>query len=299
MSILKPTNRYLQRFAFTKREFNALLVMLFVLLVLIILPYILRSRETAPVTPAEQLAIHKLELVSLQKNKQFKSFETRKINSRYPKPVLFPFDPNTASLSDWQKMGFSAKQAQIIINYVSKGGHFYKPEDLKKMFVVSDKKYEELKPYIAITAKPGVENRAKIFVKTEKPTVDVNSADSATLEQLRGIGPAFARRIIMYRQRLGGFYRVEQLKEVWGLDSALYVKIAPQLKIDPKQVKKIAINTATFETLKKHPYLSYRQMNAIINYRKQHGDYRSEGDLAKVVLLDAPTIAKILPYIEF
>lgn len=129
--------------------------------------------------------------------------------------------------------------------------------------------------------------------------IELNTADSAKLTELPGIGPSFARRIISYRDRLGGFIRKEQLKEVFGLDSEKYAGMQAQVSVDASHLKKIHINTVTFEQLSRFPYLSYKQMNAIIRFREQHGEYESPGDLKNIAIMDDATLEKIKPYITF
>lgn len=128
---------------------------------------------------------------------------------------------------------------------------------------------------------------------------ELNAADTTDLQQLRGIGPVFARRIVKYRQLLGGYARMEQLKEVYGMTEELYDKIRPFLTIDPSGVKKIEVNSATIDELKRHPYLDYYQAKAIVNFRKSGVCYGSLDDLAKVNLLDDETLCKIAPYIQY
>ncbi|RVT96503.1 helix-hairpin-helix domain-containing protein [Mucilaginibacter limnophilus] len=129
--------------------------------------------------------------------------------------------------------------------------------------------------------------------------VEINSADSATLTTVYGIGPSFARRIIKYRELLGGFYSKEQLKEVYGLDENKYLEIKDQLKIDASAVKKININKASAYELNRLPYLDYKQANAIEQYRLQHGNYTSAAALQEIMILDKQTIDKIKPYLSF
>jgi competence ComEA-like helix-hairpin-helix protein len=98
---------------------------------------------------------------------------------------------------------------------------------------------------------------------------------------------------------LGGFCKKEQLKEVFGLDSEKYAALQSQVSIDLSKIKKIPINTVTFEGLSRFPYLSFKQMNAIIQFREQHGEYESMADLSNVAILDHTTLQKIQPYITF
>jgi competence protein ComEA len=98
---------------------------------------------------------------------------------------------------------------------------------------------------------------------------------------------------------LGGFYKKEQLKEVYGIDSLRYAEIKNQVSVNSAKIKKLPINTISFDQLRLFPYLNYKQVNALIEYRKQHGNYNSIDDLKNIVLLDAGILRKIEPYISF
>ena len=130
-------------------------------------------------------------------------------------------------------------------------------------------------------------------------TVDINKADSAAFTRVHGIGPSFARRIVAYRQKLGGFVNKEQLKGVYGLDAEKYRDIADEVRIDNYSIKRLSINTITFDELRRFPYLSYKQANAIIQYREQHGNYHSLNDMRDIALLNNELLRKIAPYIIF
>ena len=129
--------------------------------------------------------------------------------------------------------------------------------------------------------------------------IELNSADFAKLTELKGIGPAFARRIVNYRNRLGRFINKEQLKEVYGMDDDRYAEMQDQVSVDPSQIKKILINKVNFEGLKYFPYLTFKQMNAIVQFREQHGDYASLNDLHNIAILNDEILRKIGPYIDF
>jgi len=155
--------------------------------------------------------------------------------------------------------------------------------------IASIKKYDNedhvAKAYVSNKLKPGV-------------TIELNAADSAQLTEVRGIGGSFAIRIIRYRNRIGGFYNKEQLKEVYELDSAKYAEIEGQLTVDPSQVIKVNINTISFASLRQSPYLSYKQASAIIEYRT-HGNYSSIEDVGNVAIIMPETLHKIEPYLKF
>ena len=156
---------------------------------------------------------------------------------------------------------------------------------------------------VAATNVPMFSNQpAKAYVSNKlKPglTIELNTADSARLTTVRGIGGSFAIRIIRYRNRIGGFHNKEQLKEVYGLDSAKYAEIKDQLTVDPSAVIKVNINTVSFASLRQSPYLSYKQASAIIEYRTQHGNYSSIDDIGNVAIITPDVLHKIEPYIKF
>lgn len=129
--------------------------------------------------------------------------------------------------------------------------------------------------------------------------IDINSADTLQLQQLRGIGPAFARRIVKYRSLLGGFANKEQLLEVYGMTEDRYCQFASQIIVDTSLITKIPINKATVEQLRRHPYLDYYQASAIVKYCRQIGALQTPSDLLLVNLIDEETFTKILPYIQF
>lgn len=209
-------------------------------------------------------------------------------------PVMFSFNPNHLAIAQWQKLGLSLKQITGIKHYEAKGGQFRTKADVKKMYALTDADYQRLEPYISLPEAAGQATGDKPVV-----IVEINSADSARLTQVRGIGPAFAMHIIHYRERLGGFHRKDQLKEVFGIDEERYRFIKNQVTVNAKKLSKFNINTIAFDDLKRFPYLSYKQMNAIVEYRKQHGDYESFDELRNVAILDEPTLKKIKPYLAF
>jgi len=203
--------------------------------------------------------------------------------------ALFKFNPNTSTVADWQKLGLTAKQAAIIKNYTTKGGRFRKAEDLKKIYSLTKVDYARLAPFIII---PEEKIAAHVII-------ELNSADSAKLTSVAGIGPGFAKRIIYYRERLGGFVSKEQLKEVFGLDGLKYDEIKYQVRVDASHIRKININTISFDKLRLMPYLDYKQVNAIVEYRKQHGNYASIADIGNIAIIDDGILRKIEPYLVF
>jgi len=129
--------------------------------------------------------------------------------------------------------------------------------------------------------------------------IEINKADTTAFIALPGIGSKLAVRIILFREKLGGFYTVEQIREVYGLQDSVYRKIYPLLKCDPGKIRKIEINTAEKETLKVHPYIRWNMANALVAYRSQHGPFSSPGDLSRLENVDEDALKKMIPYILF
>ena len=237
----------------------------------------------------------------------------------FPDLELSPFDPNKINKEDWLKFGLNTKVAERIERYKSKGGKFRKKEDLLRVYDFPQDLYEALEPYIQIEAKQfasqykkNYEKRyssktytpdtAKKWVKKEKKELsklNLNAADTAQLKRLRGIGEKRALNIIKYREKLGGFAQIKQIEEVWGLDSISIGSIIKFTYIEANSWQMIAINTASPDELKKHPYINPKLANILVNYRLQHGKYSSEVDLRKVKILEEETLQKILPYLSF
>lgn len=215
-------------------------------------------------------------------------------DTKIAKPVLFVFDPNKLPAEQWKLLGLSERQINIIKHYEAKGGHFSKKEDVQKIYGITVDDYKRIEPYINIPEKAFTSNKI-----TPGETIELNSADSGKLTRIKGIGPAFAARIMEYRQRLGGFLNKEQLKEVYGIDTAKYAEIKSQVSINAARISKIRINDVDFEGLRKFPYLTNKQTNAVIQYRQQHGNYRNIADMKNIVILDDVILRKIEPYISF
>jgi len=223
---------------------------------------------------------------------------------------LFSFDPNTARKEDFIKLGLPEKTATTIIRFREKGGTFRVKEDLQKVYGLKSKDYDRLAPYITIqVAEPLVHQKQ---LSSEKPIsspdfkkqpatpamIDVNQSTAEDWQKLRGIGPAYAKRIINFRDKLGGFSSVEQVKETFGLPDSTFQAIKPQLNASPI-LRTIAINTATVEELKAHPYIDARKAAAIVSFREQHGIFRSTDDLRQMKALPTDWIEKISPYLQF
>ena len=167
-----------------------------------------------------------------------------------------------------------------------------------------DEWYEKIAPFVQINSieKSKTESFATAtnhYTPKKKSIIELNTADSLQLDSLPLIGMKTANRIIKYRNLLGGFYAIEQLKEVWGLKDSVLLVNANRIRIDNNLIKKINANTATIDEMKKHPYLHYNKAAAIFNYRKNHGNYKSINDLMNTKMFTEEDLKKIEPYLGF
>lgn len=221
---------------------------------------------------------------------------------RIPKGTMFNFDPNTLSAEGWKKLGLRDKTIATILNFRNKGGKFREAADIKKIWGLFPDEAERLLPYVQIAAPAAtVYENSKASDNTTKyvPTVvsvEINTADSTGFIALPGIGSKLSNRIINFRNKLGGFYNVEQVKETFGLPDSVFQKIKPMLQVR-SEVKKININIATLEELKMHPYIKYHLANALVQYRVQHGNYQSVEDIRKIMILTEENFQKLKPYL--
>ena len=222
------------------------------------------------------------------------------------KGVLFYFNPNTLDAAGWKKLGVREKTITTIQKYISKGGKFYKPDDLGKIWGLSAADKERLIPFVqiekaSVTANYPTNNYSKSVVEKKIYTsqlIDINVADTSAFIALPGIGSKLSQRIISFRDKLGGFYKIEQVAETFGLADSTFQKIKPKLQLGNPVVKQLSINSATADDLKLHPYLRYAIANAIVQYRSQHGNYAAVSDLKKIMLITDDVYNKMLPYLQ-
>lgn len=134
-------------------------------------------------------------------------------------------------------------------------------------------------------------------VITNTSAIDINSADTNILMTIPKMTSYCAGMIIRYRKKLGGYYSIKQLTEVWGMDSAIFKALASKAWVDSGSVHKININTADSKQLAYHPYIKYYLAKAIVNYREQHGLFTSLSALHKMAAIDDSTYSRIIPYL--
>lgn len=182
--------------------------------------------------------------------------EVEAIRSEYAVRTVesFRFNPNTVSVADLVRLGFSERQAVSIDNYRKKGGKFRRRSDFARSYVVADSVYKRLEPYIDI------------------PLVDLNLADSAGFDALPGIGGYFAAKMVEYRKKLGGSYSYkEQLMDIWNFDREKYDGLSDLIAVDSAHVRPYPLWTLPEDSLRLHPYIgSYAVAHGIVLFRENN-----------------------------
>lgn len=313
-------------FNFSRKERIGNLIIAVLILIIYFLPVIvdLFSRsEPAQVDPAWIAAVKKLEkkdstyltdrfVKDDDENVNTYQYDRKKSNyaeGKMTRGELFHFDPNTISSEGWKKLGLRDKTIHTIQNFVNKGGHFYKPEDLQRIYGLHTDEYERLVPYVKIestapvthgvlVSKPKDETWRSTSKRPGFFAIDINSADTSAFISLPGIGSKLASRIVTFREKLGGFYSIDQIAETYGLTDSVFQKIKQYLRIENPYVKKININTATLDELKVHPYIKFNLANPIVAYRNEHGIFTKVEDLRNIMAVTDDIYEKISPYLS-
>jgi competence protein ComEA len=306
-------------FSFTKKERTGIFILLSLIVLFLLLPLayplLIKTKPTA--TTAFEKEIAGLKIKQQDTTNAYAAKDpgedrfvpyaqpNEKDNRPYkPKGELFYFDPNTASGNDWQRLGVRDKTITTIQNYLSKGGHFYKAEDISKIWGLHADEVKRLLPYVQIAAKennsPPKKYETKNFdkPKSSPSIIDINTADTSSFIALPGIGSKLAQRIINFRDKLGGFYKTEQVAETFGLPDSTFQKIKSRLSASNTTIKQLNINTASIDEMKSHPYIRYALANAILQYRTQHGNFAAVADIKKIMLVTEEVYAKLEAYLR-
>ena len=243
------------------------------------------------------------------------SFARKASNSSLPTRQVerFPFDPNTADSSQLRRLGLQTWQIRNIYKFRAAGGIYRKSLDFAKLYGLTVKEYRELEPYIRISsdylpAATLVKEDATVTAKHDTALVRrypqkingtahvvLNTADTTELMMVPGIGPYFARKIVQYGQRLGGYVSVDQLDEIEDFPT----EAKRFLVVEGATPQKLNVNKLTLNELKRHPYINFYQAKDITDYRRLHGPLHSLNDLRLSRDFPPEVIARLLPYIEF
>ena len=300
---------------FTKKERTGIIVLLFLIVFFITIPFLFplfvhpKSADFSSFKKQiDKLAIQQLDSTNKYSRKNldedgyqnYPQPEEKKEYSKRPVGELFSFDPNTLDEAGWIRLGLREKTIKTIQNFIAKGGRFYKPTDIGKIWGLREDESQRLIPYIQIQNSKTIVNdpEKKLYERKGNSIIDINSADTNVLIALPGIGSKLSQRIISFRDKLGGFYSVEQIGETYSLPDSTFQKLKPRFSVGNATVQQININTATVDEMKIHPYLRYAIANAIVQYRVQHGNYLTVSDVKKIMLVTDDIFNKAAPYLK-
>jgi competence ComEA-like helix-hairpin-helix protein len=304
-------------FTFTRKERIGLLLIIMVIIVVFFLPMFFKKRNVAEITLIDSALINSLKVSTTTAEPAENDFDDNQTSDyhfdssvaysvHHTPSELFAFDPNTLSVTGWKKLGIRDKTIQTILNFRNKGGRFRKANDLQRIYGLSMKDYARLVPYVAIETtvdeKLPPDVTGAIYHVADKTShnrsfLDINMADTSAFINLPGIGNKLAARIVNFRNKLGGFYSIDQVGETFGLADSTFQKIKPFLRLADSTVKKFDVNIASVDELKSHPYIRWQIANAIVAYRQEHGTFTKIEDIRKIMAVTADDFKKISRYI--
>lgn len=254
----------------------------------------------------EELETCKDFIASIRKKEQ-----SKRINSYHKEEreiVLVPFDPNIADSATFVRLGLRPYIAHNILRYRAKGGKFPTPEAFAKIYGIEEEQFQALLPYIIIGeefqfrkdtfrlhASIETKDTPKLFKYPKGTVIDLNEADTTELKKIPGIGSGTAARIVYYRKKLGGFYKVTQLQELSHVSDSLN----HWFKIKNIPIHRINLNKANVEKLCAHPYINFYQAKVIAEYKKKKGGLKSLKQLALYEEFTAKDMERLEHYVCF
>ena len=271
-------------FGFTRRERRSAGILLLIIVIVISIRYFipLKNTEIEEITGMVSDSENKYEAQSTEKSAEGK---------------LFSFDPNNASYDTLIKLGLAEKEASTLISYRKRGGKFRQPTDLKKIYGIEDSSAEKLIPFVEVKKERSEKVSYGSFSKAVP--LDLNNCDSAALVRLPGIGPVLSSRIIKYRHLLGGFVRIDQLKEIYGLPVETFDLIKGKVYADSSVIFRIKINSTGYREISRIPYLEKYEVSAIMKYRELKGNLSGISDMVDHKLITQEKAEKLRLYVSF
>ena len=321
-------NFFKEYFGFSPSESRGFVLLGVVILAAISVPFVMdgysdQKPEDVKVTLNPiKIEKQKYEKYNYEKYDKFEKYKETKSIANYK---LVNFNPNDATAEQFIALGIDKFLAERIVKYRDKGGKYRKKEDLSKIYGLKSEKYEELEPYILLPSleaqkleTPQIEMtsnagsnvasaNSKAFSTTEHPVrtsfknptkFDINTADTTAFKQLPGVGSGYAKRILKFREALGGFTGVQQISETFGLPPEILDEVN-KFGFYKTEPKKLNINLATIEQLDAHPYINKFQAKTIVAYRTEHGNFLNIDDLKKIKTLDDNFFQKMSIYFSF
>lgn len=220
------------------------------------------------------------------------SFEKARSSGQISVLKPFIFNPNTLDSAGFVRMGMRNKLLTTLMNYRRKGGHFYQAGSFEKLYGLRPDEYAQLKDYVQIPDEKPDYNRSVLQM------VELNTADTTELIALPMIGSYTARQIVQYRKQLGGFVNTNQLLEIKSIQPEQFEQFKTWIRVNPRLVRKINLNEATFQEMNAHPYLKGTLADAICALRKtKQYQFNNLNELQEIELMNEEIFRKIAPYL--
>ncbi|MFT6334664.1 MAG: DNA uptake protein ComE-like DNA-binding protein [Halioglobus sp.] len=305
-------NTYLNR-----DERSKLIILLSVFILLCIIKFYVVVFYQPTSIPVDKHILDSVEMVSLKKKENYyakkefdgsKTSDTKwkkpKLKSKKPKSFTnFRFDPNKISKDSLKLLGFSRYAMNSLLKYRSKGGVIRSLDQMSKINGLDKTTLDRLTPFVVLpeyrkkqyASKTSFLNskdstqltiKKKKYKRKEPKVFDINTGDTTDFMNLHGIGRVYSKRIISFRKSLGGFFTIQQVGDVWGIEDSLFQTIKPYLSVSPGQILKRNINHMDKDSLNKHPYINWQKSKTILAYKSAHGDYQHMDDFYKLHLLE-------------
>ena len=289
---------------FSKGEKKGVLVLICLIVIVLVInrvfPHYFRKE-------AVNMSAYRTEIEKFNNSLPEQDNEQSKLFLAETQRELFQFDPNKLDSTGFVKLGVPPYIVTRVIKYRSKGGVFRKPEDFAKIYGMKESLYKKLQPYIHIenpqknAFSPALTDRTIAKKEEKQPAaltkIELNSADTAALKKLKSVGTVYAERIVKYREYLGGFHHIEQLKEVYGISEELFLSLKPSLTVDNTQIKKIRLNQDLNMRLK-HPYLKKEQLSALIAFQQKNRTFNSFEILKELPAFSDEDLKRLIPYLS-
>lgn len=294
-------------FYFTRMERQGIIVLAVLIALVFTVCWLVSSQEEVIVTDTGKFEKDYADFVASIEERKKKQNANYKNDFRERKVVLSPFDPNTTDSIGFLDLGLPSWMAKNILRYRAKGGKFRVPEEFKKIYGLTEEQYAILLPYIYINdasvkrdtvrllARESQRDSTKVYKYPTGTVIDLNEADTTELKKIPGIGSGIARMIVGYRRQLGGFYDIEQLKEI----QINTRELRPWLMIGKNKIQQLNLNKASIERLRAHPYINFYQAKVMVEYRKKKGSLKSLKQLALYEEFTEEDLKRISHYICF
>lgn len=298
-------------FYYSKSERRAVFALSFLIVCLLVAILLAPEKETViveePLAENVRRETDKVEADSFQRivEHREKKAVIKKTEAPSRKVVLAPFDPNLADSIELLDLGLSPYVARNVLRYREKGGRFRTPESFARIYGLTEDQFETLRPYIRISESFRQKTDTSMYVRRDtfavvykypKGTlVDVGVADTTELKKIPGIGSGISKAIVGYRNRLGGFYSLEQLREV----RFVTPEMMEWFKLDSISIRPLPVNRAGLDRLRNHPYLNFYQAKVILEHRKKHGEIKSLSQLSLYEEFTEKDLKRLSAYFSF